>query len=129
MLSMVRNNSYILITYFVAYPVRKKNTHSNTKNYSMLKKYLIHNTTIPDENKFSAVRHKNSKKDGTPAAYSISGAENNSIDSKQFDNSVMSNRSHLDKSQTLQTPRTGVSRKLKALDSKKSNLTTQSFRQ
>lgn len=96
----------------------------------MLKKYLINNNNINEDLQYSAIRRKSNNKNGTPITYSVGTADNNnSVDSKTFfDSSVLSNRSHLDNTNIIQTPRTGVSRKLKALDSKKSNLTTQSFK-
>jgi hypothetical protein len=110
---------------------RHKGISSNTKNYSMLKKYLITNDKIKEEAKYQIMKKKLDKKHGTPVSYSIGPGENNSIDSKHLnDISGLTNRSHLDTSQRLQTPRTGVSKKLKALDSKKSDLNaTQGIKQ
>lgn len=99
---------------------RHNMANSTTKNYSMLKKYLVTNDKIKEDAKYQILKKR--YKNGTPQSYSIGGVEN-SIDSKQLDASQISNRSQADRSGKLQTPRTGVSRKLKALDSKKSDLT------
>ena len=94
---------------------------STVKNYSMLKKYLVTNEQIGDK-KYTVSHMKSVNKNYTPVSTSIHVGEN-SIDSKTINMSQLSNRSHLDNTQSFQTPRTGVSRKFKMVDSKKSDLT------
>jgi hypothetical protein len=86
-----------------------------------LNKYLVNNHQMKNDEKYTVLKRKTHKKTATPVSNSIMAIEN-SIDSKGGNISQISNKTYLEQTRKLQTPRSGYSRKLKAYDSKKSDM-------
>lgn len=76
---------------------------------------------MTNEEKYTVLKRKTHKKTATPVSNSIMAIEN-SVDSKGGNISQISNKTYLEQTQKLQTPRSSYSRKLKVIDSKRSDL-------
>ena len=78
---------------------------------------------MESDERFTVLKRKTHKKTATPVSNSLINVEN-SVDSKTGNMSQISNNTYLEQSQKLQTPRAGYSRKLKVIDSKKSDMSS-----
>lgn len=92
------------------------------KTTECLNKYLKKNNMTNNSN-YIMPKRKMHKKTATPISNSLMISESR-IDSKLNNMSQISNRSYLEQTQKLQTPKSGYSRKLKVIDSKKSDMTS-----
>ena len=90
----------------------------------MLKKYLINNEHSKDDKKYKIMKRKVNK-NKLPGTNSVVIPENSSTyDNRKANMSQISNKSYLDKSNLISTPRSRISTKLKTLHSKKPDISS-----
>jgi hypothetical protein len=76
---------------------------------------------MTNDSNYIKPKRKTHKKTATPISNSLMISESN-INSKDNNMSRISNRSNLEQTQKLQTPKSGYPRKLKVIDSRKSDM-------